>query len=1253
MAVESDRLPRWSWWLPLPLLCLGNWMSLPTRLDAGGALCYLPFALAICLVLWWGPRVLPAVFLSALLSSSLWELEWPVASLHALVETLAAGLVWLALGNRGDVALIDLNGLWRVLLQAVLGPALLLALGEQVGALLSTPPSADWRESTLLLWLLHILTALGVAIPLLAWLTPQLRRRGWVLPFAQVTAMAAEAPVLRPWQLLALSLLQVVALVSLPPELSLPLLGFLLVLLTLLRGFAAALPGASMLALGVLLLPLGQLIHWPLAASLMTYAVAVLLVLALLLIGRVLSDLWLSRQRSEAQQQELALLNQALQSCPLGITISDMSQPDMPFVFSNPALERLSGYRNDEILGRASRFLLVDGGSSQSAERLVDAVRRGLVHQEVLLNRRKNGQQFWNEVTVAPMYGEYGQVTHLVALNHDITERQRLADELTRSREELLRQTYLMSQTEAIADIGGWVLELGSNKMYWTDGCFRLNEMNPVEGVPELDAALARYDESSLKAMRNTLREVLRSHRPFDMEVRLSGLGGTRRWLRLKGFPEVDGKRVVRLYGAIQDISERKQTERQLRERDEWLRLLFEAPLIGMAMISAQRRWLEVNAKLCQILGRNREELLISPWIEISLADDLPHEAALFAALDRGERDDCELEKRFLLPDGSLVYTRLSLRAVRGPDGRLEACLALVEDITARHEAEARYRTLVEHAPEAILLYSPDGGIIDANANAQHLFRCSRHELLGRKPSDFSPPRQASGLASEEEGWQYVQAAIAGEAPVFEWLHRDFAGRVLPCEVRLVRMPGEPLLIRASITDISERQRYQREIERLAYSDELTGLPNRRLLQDRLEQAMARERRDGSYGALLFIDLDHFKTVNDSLGHPVGDALLREVTARLGRLLRAEDTLARLGGDEFVVLLESLAASPELAAELAAEVGEKLLEGLHGSFRVDVHELAMTASIGITLHPLARQEAADVLKQSDTAMYRAKHSGRNALHFFAPEMQVVIDQRLQLQSELRQALARGQLHLVFQPQRELASGRIAGAEVLLRWVHPERGEIPPAQFIPLAEETGLIRDIGHWVLQSACAQLAEWQQRWPQLVLAVNLSPRQLRQSDCAERIRACLQQHQLAPGCLELEITEGVLLEDVDHCISTMHALKALGVRFAIDDFGTGYSSLTYLKRLPLDRLKIDRSFIVDLETEESGRMLVETILLIGRNLGLECIAEGIENQTQLDWLRQHACALGQGYHFGPPLEAAEFVAWLERNTEGLSVNT
>ena len=1250
MTEDADRLPWWSWWLPLPLLHLATWLSLSTQFASGSALCYLPFALGIVLLLWWGPRTLLALYLNALLSTPLWGLDWQWAPLYALPETISVALVGLAMRRAEyDVRLTNVRSLVRFIVFGALLPAALVALWLQ-GNLVYTGvlPAEQWRQAVFTVWLADSVAALGVALPLLAGLTHWLRQRGWALPSAAADESSNDRLQMPPWWLLGLLLVSPLLLFAVPPLLVLPLAGALMLLLALRWGFAGALWGTALTAVTALVLPMlsthGLTLDWGSPQRLQVHFSVLLLLIATLLVGRALSDLRQTLRRSAAIQNELALANLALQSCPLGVSISDASQPDNPFIYCNPALERMSGYSRREIIGSRSRLLISPTDDQGGLQRLREALDRGVAHQEVLHNYRKDGQHFWNEVTIAPLLDEHGAVSHFVALNHDVSERERLAGELAAQREQLLFQTQLLSQTEAVADIGGWVLDLATQRMYWTDGCFRLNEIDPADGAPDMQGSLERYDPPSQVLMQQTLDEIMRTGLAFDLEVRLIGARGTARWVRLKGLPEqVDGQ-VIRLYGAIQDITARKRAEQKLRERDQWLRLFFEAPLIGMAMLSPERQWLEVNYKLCQILGRSREQLRSSAWLDITHADDAAIEEPLFAAVVRGERDDYELEKRFLRPDGSEVFARLSLRAVRDADGRLEACLTLIEDVTARLDAEARYRTMIQHAPEAILLFSPRGGIIDANENALRLFRLKRDELLGRRPIELAPARQASGEASEPLARQYVEAAIAGEAPVFEWLHRDRAGRMLPCEVRLVRLPGKPLLIRASITDISERQRYQREIERLAFSDELTGLPNRRLLLDRLDHAMVRERRESRYGALLFIDLDHFKTVNDSLGHPTGDALLKEVTARLGECLRAEDTLARLGGDEFVVLLETLAETPALAAEHAAEVGEKLLEGLQGSFCIDGHELAVSASIGITLHPLPGQDAADVLKQSDTAMYGAKQGGRNALHFFAPEMQAVIDQRLLLQSELRQAMAREQLHLVFQPQLSLADGQVAGAEVLLRWTHPQRGDIPATQFIPLAEETGLIQELGNWVLEHACATLAEWQRRWPQLVLAVNLSPRELRQSDCAERVGACLQHYGIQPGALELEITEGVLLEDTEQCIAAMHQLKALGIRFAIDDFGTGYSSLTYLKRLPLDRLKIDRSFIHDLQADHSGSMLVETILMIARNLGLDCVAEGIESESQLRWLQEHDCLLGQGFYFSEPLDAEDFVAWMER---------
>ncbi len=1251
MPAASDCLPTWTWWLPLPLLHLATWLSLSTQFSEGVALWHLPFALGLVMTLWWGPRVLPLLYLNSLLSIPLWGLDWRWAPLYAVPETLGVALAWWLCRLRPvDPALPFLRHLVRFMLFGVLLALVPVAIGVQANLWLSGHlPTSSLFSATLTLWLADSLMTLAVAVPLLTYLTPWLQRRGWLnSPLAKRREPVPAA--LRQWPawplLLALVLGMPWLLELLPLSLNLPLIGVMMLSLALVWGYVGAICGATLSALMVLILPLlrglTDTAAWLDPQRLELHFGVLLFMLASLMVGRALSDLRQSLARSAQVQQQLALANLALEASSLGVIIADARQAELPLIYCNPSFERITGYSRKESLGRNWSFLLGGDHRQQGLARLQHAVQEGQACDVVLRNYRKDGEQFWNEFILAPMRDDQG-ISHFVALLHDVSAREHMAQQVRSQSDELLRQSYLFSQTEHIANLGGWVLNLPAQDMNWSEGCFRIYELDPKNGTPNLDEALNYMDADGRALAEQTLQQLFEGLDQFDLEVRLLTAKGKSRWVRIRGVTQRDGAELVRVYGALQDVSARKYAEQQLRERDERLRLFFEAPLIGMALTGPGFEWEEVNLKLCSILGRSREQLQDCSWAELSFADDLAAEQRLLEQVLAGEREGYELEKRFLRPDTSLVYARLSLRAVRHSTGRVRMFLLLVEDISERLEAEARYRTIVENAPEAIMLFTAQGNMVDFNDNALRLLRYSREAMLGRNILDLSPPKQASGHASADIGRDYLRRAVAGEAPVFEWLHRDSGGRQIPCEVRLVRMPGEPVLIRGSVTDISERQRYQREIERLAFSDELTGLPNRRLLLDRLQHAMDRELRENTLGALLFIDLDHFKTVNDSLGHLVGDGLLREVTARLAGSLRAEDTLARMGGDEFVVLLEGLDSNPQLAAEAAAVAAEKLLKSLTGTCWIDGHELSISASIGIALHPFGAQVAADVLKQADTAMYRAKHAGRNGLHFFAPEMQAAIDQRLQLQGELRQAIQRNQLHLVFQPQLALATERVAGAEVLLRWVHPERGEIMPSDFIPLAEETGLIEELGDWVLEQACMALARWLPNWPQMVLAVNLSPRELRQPRCVERVHDCLQRHRVPATALELEITEGVLLEDVERCIANMAALKQLGVRFAIDDFGTGYSSLTYLKRLPLDRLKIDRSFTWDMHGEDgSGLMLVQTILVIARNLGLECVAEGIENEAQLDCLREHGCSLGQGYHFSRPLREAEFLDWM-----------
>ncbi len=555
--------------------------------------------------------------------------------------------------------------------------------------------------------------------------------------------------------------------------------------------------------------------------------------------------------------------------------------------------------------------------------------------------------------------------------------------------------------------------------------------------------------------------------------------------------------------------------------------------------------------------------------------------------------------------------------------------------------ADLRISAIAFETHEAIVITDCHPKILRVNQAFQDITGYTAAEVIGRNPSMLSPVRRPKAFYEEMWATIFREGKWSGEM-----LDKRKNGETYPkwLTITAVTAPDGTLTnYVGSFFDIKERKKAEEEINRLAFYDPLTSLPNRRLLLDRLQHALAASARSGRHGAIMFIDLDNFKTINDTEGHNYGDLLLVEMARRLQSCVREGDTVARLGGDEFVVMLEDLASRAEQAAAQADEVGEKIRAAINLPCMVNEREFHSTASVGINLFADRGDTAETLLKYADIAMYQAKGAGRNAVRFFDPDMQTALEARTAMESDLRRALAERQFSLHYQAQTDDA-GCIFGAEALLRWNHPQRGMVSPTQFIPIAEESSLIVDIGHWVLDTVCRQIALWckDERKCNLTLAVNVSARQFKLPDFVDKIKAAIKKHRIDPSCLKLELTESVVLEDVADIVTKMHALKALGVGLSMDDFGTGYSSLSYLKQLPLEQLKIDRSFVRDIATDPNDAVMVRTIIDMAHNFRLSVIAEGVETEAQLAFLKQHGCMAYQGYLFSKPVPVEEFEALL-----------
>ena len=589
-----------------------------------------------------------------------------------------------------------------------------------------------------------------------------------------------------------------------------------------------------------------------------------------------------------------------------------------------------------------------------------------------------------------------------------------------------------------------------------------------------------------------------------------------------------------------------------------------------------------------------------------------------------------------------------------GPHAHTKSDLNVLEQ-AARLAGIAVERKMIEQnlqiaaiafeSQEGMMVTDANRVILRVNSAFSQITGYSEDEIIGKHPGMLSSGRHDKEFYATM--WESIVNTGSWEGEVW---NRRKNGEVYPAHLTFTAVKsrdGMTVNYVATLVDITLRKSAEEEIQHLAYYDSLTGLPNRRLLLDRLNQALVTSARGKGEGAVLFLDLDHFKTLNDTLGHDVGDMLLQQVAGRLTSCVREGDTVARIGGDEFVIMLEGLSQSLFEAAAQAEAVCEKILNALNKPYQLGTYEYHTTTSIGATLFNGHELEIDELLKQADIAMYQSKTAGRNAIRFFDPVMQEVINNRAALERELHKAFENNQFQLHYQLQVN-NFGQSLGAEALIRWMHPERGIVLPFHFISLAEEIGLILPIGQWVIDTACAQLKNWQESefTKHLVLSINVSAKQFRKADFVQQIQNAVNHYGINPSLLKLELTESLLLDDVEEIIATMTTLREIGVQFSLDDFGTGYSSLMYLKRLPLNQLKIDQSFVRDLITDGSDQAIVHTIIAMAKSLSLDIIAEGVETEEQLKFLLNKGCTTYQGYLFSRPLPIRQFEDLLKMRT-------
>lgn len=823
--------------------------------------------------------------------------------------------------------------------------------------------------------------------------------------------------------------------------------------------------------------------------------------------------------------------------------------------------------------------------------------------------------------------------------------------EIHDAKERLDLGSRILETSEYIGKVGYWTLSWSTEI---ADGYY---EFSPIiasaiglaSGITKISAKefrervhvddMDRCDRQFLTAMRN--------HENAELEYRFWHIQENR-WLTVRSlayFVRDPVGRVIEIHGCTQDVTARKADELALLHDRVLLDSAEQLARLGSWTLNLQTDAMHISVHLANILGVLPERGLSGSFADLLVLIHPEDRGLMEAAREHSvrTREPLDVEYRhWNMRDSRWITVKSMGRVLCDDNDTPTEFHGVTGDITEQRESQERLRlaaSVFEYSRSMILISDSSHRVVQANRAFTDLYGYPFSEIVG-KNLNFREIVFPDDVHIDDI-WSLVDASDLWQGEV---VGHNQAGDEIPMMLNLLAVRNEAGYIThyISIADDITRQKTAEETNRrYAYYDTLTNLPNRILMRDRVEQAISIARRENSEVALLFLDLDNFKHINDSLGHVLGDKLLTSTSERILATIRNSDSVGRLGGDEFLILL------PQAGPHSAKTVAEKIISAVNQAFLIDDYTLTLTTSIGISVYPHDADTFYDLMRMADTAMYRAKDTGRNAYVFFTQEMNHAAQQRLLLTNDLRKALLQKELTLHYQPQISLSNHHLIGFEALLRWNHPTRGQISPLEFIPLAEESGLIEAIGNWVMSEACSQTRDWiAAGFPLQSIAVNCSMRQLQSPELLlAGVKAALQASGLPPQVLELEITESVLATDVESKIALLDQIRAIGVRIAIDDFGTGYSSLSYLKRMPIDKLKIDRSFVSDIDVNENDRAIASTIIALGHALKLKIVAEGVETAEQLEVLDAMACDEAQGYFWARPMGEKECVAWMKDN--------